>query len=100
MTKHIILWQLKDELSEEQKQTAMQNAKQALESLRGKIDGLIDIEVIIEKHDTSNVDMMLDSSFVSKEALADYAVHPLHVAAADNFVRPFTKLRTCIDYEA
>ena len=98
MTKHIILWQFKDKLSAEEKKTAAAGAKKALEALKGRIEGLTDIKVITEKLDTSNADMMLDSTFTSADALHNYSIHPLHVKAADEFVRPFTKSRTCIDY--
>jgi hypothetical protein len=43
---------------------------------------------------------MLDSSFTDEESLKGYAVHPEHVAVADGAVRPYTKTRVCIDYEA
>ena len=42
---------------------------------------------------------MLDSTFTDEAALRAYAVHPAHVAVADSKVRPFTCLRTCLDYE-
>ena len=42
---------------------------------------------------------MLDSAMESVEALKGYAVHPAHVAAADNFVRPYTEIRLCLDFE-
>ena len=99
MVKHIILWQFKDELSDSEKENIKLNAKKALESLEGKIDGLISIKVIINGLASSNAEMMLDSSFESEEALKNYAVHPEHVYAADNFVRPFTKSRSCLDFE-
>ena len=41
---------------------------------------------------------MLDSTFEDEAALKNYAVHPEHVAVADNKVRPYTKLRSCLDY--
>jgi len=31
--------------------------------------------------------------------LKTYASHPLHVAAADTYVRPYTAVRSCFDYE-
>ena len=40
MVKHIILWQLKDELSEEEKQTVKAGIKEGLEGLAGKVPGL------------------------------------------------------------
>jgi hypothetical protein len=99
MVKHVILWQLKDELTAAEKQSAKLEAKKNLEALYGKIDGLKYIKVNINGLETSNADMMLDSGFDSFEALKAYAVHPDHVYVADTFVRPFTKSRACLDYE-
>lgn len=100
MVKHIILWQLKDELSEEEKKQVKADIKAGLEGLAGQIPGLLDIKVQIEGLASSNADLMLDSSFDSEESLKGYAVHPAHVAVADGVVRPNTKLRVCLDYEA
>ncbi len=99
MVKHIIIWTLKDELSESEKEIVKKNAKEALEALSGNIEGLIDIKLVCDLLPSSNGEMMLDSSFEDAEALGHYQKHPLHVAAADNFVRPYTKTRLCIDYE-
>lgn len=99
MVKHVILWQLKDELSESEKGEVKAGIKSGLEALKGKIPGLIDIKVEIEPLASSNADVMLDSSFESVEALKGYAVHPEHVAVADGKVRPYTKTRVCMDYE-
>lgn len=99
MVKHIILWQLKDELSIEEKDTVKKEIKEGLEGLKGKVPGLIDINVIIEGLASSNADVMLDSTLESEEALKGYAVHPDHVAVADSKVRPYTKTRICLDFE-
>ena len=45
MVKHVILWQLKDELSAEEKAEVKKGIKEGLESLAGKIPGLLDIQV-------------------------------------------------------
>ena len=100
MVKHIILWQLKDELSAEEKKQVKADIKAGLEGLAGQIPGLLDIKVQIEGLASSNADLMLDSLFDSEESLKGYAVHPAHVAVADGVVRPNTKLRVCLDYEA
>ena len=42
MVKHVILWQLKDEYSDEQKAEIKAGIKEGLESLKGKIPGLVD----------------------------------------------------------
>ena len=99
MLNHIILWTLKSELTEEEKISVRQNTEEQLEALSGKIEGLVSIKVHIDGLSTSNVDMMLDSVFTDKEALARYASHPLHVAAADNYIRPYYSERRCFDFE-
>lgn len=100
MVKHIILWQLKDELSQEEKLTVKKGIKEGLESLQGKIPGLVDIKVQIEGLASSNAEVMLDSTFEDEAALKGYAIHPEHVAVADSKVRPYTKTRMCLDFEA
>ena len=98
MVKHVILWTLKDEFSKDEKAKIISEMKEALESLKGTIPGLIDISVNTNKLATSNMDVMLDTTFESEEALKNYSVHPEHVAVADGKVRPFTKTRSCFDY--
>lgn len=100
MVKHIILWKLKDELSEAEKQSVKAGIKEGLEGLLGKVPGLLEIKVVVDgRLASSNADVMLDSTLESEEALKGYAVHPAHVAVADSKVRPYTALRTCLDYE-
>ncbi len=98
MVKHVILWTLKDEFSDYEKAKIISEMKEALEGLKGKIPGLIDITVNTNKLSTSTADVMLDSTFESEEALKGYSVHPEHVKVADGKVRPFTKARACLDY--
>ena len=100
MVKHVILWQLKDELSEAEKVSVKAGIKNGLESLAGKIPGLLNIKVQSEGLASSNADVMLDSEFTDAAALKAYAIHPEHVAVADSAVRPFTKTRLCLDFEA
>ena len=99
MVKHIILWQLKDNLSDLEKITVKSGIKDGLESLAGKIPGLIEIKVEIDGLASSNADVMLYSVFESEDSLKGYAVHPEHVAVADGKVRPYTKTRLCLDFE-
>ena len=61
--------------------------------------GIVDITVHIKGLESSNADLMLDSTFESVEALKGYAVHPDHVAVADGKVRPYTAIRSCLDFE-
>ena len=96
MVKHIILWTLKEEHNN---QEVKKGIKENLEGLMGKIPGLVQIKVQTEKLPSSNADVMLYSEFENEEALKGYAVHPDHVFVADNFVRPFTQTRLCLDFE-
>ena len=99
MVKHIILWQLKDELSTDERQKVKSGIKEGLEGLKGKIPGLKEIKVYTNGLSSSNADVMLDSLFEDEASLKGYAVHPEHVAVADGKVRPYTKSRTCMDFE-
>lgn len=100
MVKHIILWTLRPELSEEEKRAVKTGIKAGLEGLVGKVPGLIDVKVNIDgRLDSSTADVMLDSTLESAEALKGYAVHPDHVAVATTKVRPYTVQRSCLDFE-
>lgn len=99
MVKHIILWQLKDELSDSDKLDVKAGIKSGLEGLAGQIPGLVEISIQTAGLASSNADVMLYSLFEDEAALKGYAVHPKHVAVADSKVRPFTKTRLCLDFE-
>jgi len=99
MVKHVILWTLKDQFCAAQIDEIRAGIKEGLEGLAGKIPGLIDIKVQTDGIlNSSNADLMLVSTFVDEAALKAYAANPLHVAVANEKVRPFTASRTCIDY--
>ena len=73
--------------------------RQQSTGLAGKIPGMIDIKVYIDGLSSSNTDLMLDSSFEDEASLQGYAVHPAHVEVATNQVRPYTKIRSCFDFD-
>lgn len=99
MVKHVILWTLKENLTAAEKAEVKAGIKSGLEGLAGKIPGLLEIRVFTEGLPSSNADLMLDSSFADQESLKGYAFHPEHVAVAETKVRPYTALRSCLDYE-
>jgi len=99
MVKHVILWNLKDSFSAEEKNQIKADIKVALEGLVGKVPGLLEVKVYTEGLESSNADLMLDSTLESPEALKGYAVHPVHVEVANTKVRPFTASRSCLDFE-
>jgi len=98
MVKHIIVWTLK-EMSAEEKAKVKAEIKSGLEGLKGQVPGIVDIKVNINGLASSNADLMLDSTFESEEALKGYSAHPAHQAVANEKVRPFTAVRSCLDFE-
>ena len=97
MVRHIILWKLKESMTDEEKSAARAEAKRRLEALNGQIEGLISLTVITDRLPSSNADMMLDSSFTDAEALAGYQVNPKHLEAA-GYVRSVVEARLCLDF--
>lgn len=96
MVRHIILWKLKEEVNKEEQ---VKLVKAGLESLAGRIPGMISIRVRTEKLPSSTADAMLDSLFESEEALAGYKNNPLHVEVAETYIRPYYDIRLCLDFE-
>jgi hypothetical protein len=98
MVRHVILWELKEEYSAEEKAVIKQDIKTALEALAGVIPGLVSITVNINGLASSNADCMLDSVFTDEAALQAYQKHPAHQEAANTKVRPFVAKRLCLDF--
>ena len=99
MVRHVILWKLKEELSEEEKKTISADIKKNLEALVGVVPGLVSLEIGRNPLPSSNADVMLDSLLEDDAALKGYQTHPEHIKAADTYVRPYTEVRMCLDYE-
>ena len=99
MLRHVILWQLNDDLTGEEKQKVKQNIKDGLESLNGKIQGLESLEVHINGLPVSTADVMLDV-WVAEHAFADYSNNPEHKKVAVEKIRPFVKSKMVLDYLA
>ena len=93
MVKHVILWTLKNEYSKEEKEAIKAEIKAGLEGLAGQIPGLLEIHVNINGLESSNADLMLDSTFTDEAALKGYSVHPAHVAVANGKVRPHSIIK-------
>ncbi|MDO4633171.1 MAG: Dabb family protein [Eubacteriales bacterium] len=97
MVKHVIIWKLREDI--EDKAAVKKAIKENLEGLVGQVPGLKEAAVVIDLLASSNGDLMLDTTLESEEALKGYAVHPAHVHVADTYVRPYTEVRMCVDYE-
>lgn len=97
MVRHIVVWRIADG---ENKQERAEAIKENLEALKDKIDELVDIEVGLNFNETESAsDVVLVSTFRSKEDLEIYQNHPEHKAVGANYVRPYVKERRVVDYE-
>ena len=97
LIKHIVCWDITDK---ENIEKHARQVKNALETLHGKISGLINIEVGLNYSDSeTSSDIVLYSEFESKEALSSYITHPLHIEVGQKIVRPLTSNRRMVDYE-
>ena len=99
MIKHIVCWKLRNRTKPFNENSDAMAIKAALEDLKGKIPGLLYLDVGFDfsRKDTAG-DIVLYCEFESKEALRAYQEHPAHVAVG-TIVRPRTCERRMIDYE-
>ena len=99
MIKHLVFWKINDGIDGLSKQEAMKQIKMALESMQGKVPGLLKIEVgINEIEDATASDISLYSEFESWEALQAYQVHPAH-EPAKKIIGKHKAERRAVDYK-
>lgn len=100
MVKHIVLWRLKPEAHGRPAADNARAIKQKLEALRGRIPGLLTIEVGLDFSRADNsCDLALYSEFESRAALDAYQAHPEHKAVMP-FILEARSERHLVDYEA
>ena len=92
MVKHIVLYTFKEGVD---KEAAVKLIARCLEPLVGKIPGLLHMEI---RRAFSGMDYALYSEFESREALKNYAVHPLHLEAKEQFFHLLDS-RVAADYD-
>ena len=93
MVKHIVMYTLKEGVD---KTTAVEKIAALLEPLVGQIPGLQWME--INETFQGGMDYVLYSEFDSREDLVNYASHPLHLAAKEQFFH-LIETRVAGDYE-
>ena len=92
MVKHIVLYTLKEGVD---KADAVKLIASVLEPLEGKLPGLLNMEI---RQAFNGMDYALYSEFESREALENYAVHPLHKEAKNHFFHLLDS-RVAADYD-
>ena len=97
MVHHIVLWNLNEDIPEDEKKNVANRIKKELEAVKEEVSGVISLSVVTDGLSSSNKDIGLISVFESEEALKAYQVHPAHVAAG-TYIRSVTTGRSCLDY--
>ncbi|MNN91493.1 Stress responsive A/B Barrel Domain protein [compost metagenome] len=83
MIKHIVMWKVLG-TDEAERNAAARLVKKSFEDLRGRIPGMLHIEIGIDYcHFEHSCDAVLYSEFESESALSAYATHPEHLRVRD-----------------
>ena len=98
MVKHIVMFKLKDSLSQKEKLEIMNTFKSAIESLPEKINFIKEIHVGLNINPSEKWDICLNSTFDSLDDVKAYSIHPKHVAAA-GIIKEAKEDRACVDFE-
>lgn len=99
MVNHIVMWNFKEALSDQERLEAAGRIKKELEGVKEQVEGVVSLHVVTAPLASGNKDIGLISVFESETALQNYQVHPAHVMAA-KYVGSVTEGRVCLDYEA
>lgn len=100
MVKHIVMWKVEGHPVHGRKEEVIAKVKAGLESLKGQIEGLIEIEVGTNFNTSESAyDVVLYSTFVDRAALDFYQAHPKHLEVANNLVRQVATSRVVVDYD-
>lgn len=98
MVKHIVMFKLKETLSQEDKNSVMLEFKKAIEALPETITFIRHIFVGSNTNSAEKWDICLESEFDSLDDVKRYAVHPDHVAAG-SILKDAKEDRACVDFE-
>ena len=94
MIVHIVMFAFKAENKAEN----IAKAKQMLEALTAKIGPLLSMEVGVDFNGSERaMDLVLTTTFETKEGLSTYAVHPAHLEVVA-FIKEVTEMSKVVDY--
>jgi hypothetical protein len=98
MVQHIVMWKIKA-TAEGSREANIAKARGLLEGCAHLVPGIVRFEVATaELGMECTYDLVLNSSFTDRAALAAYQGHPSH-AALKPFMRAVVEQRQCMDYE-
>ena len=98
MVKHVVMWRLKAEAEGAGKAENAARIKAGLEALRGRVPGLLSLEVGLNVEPSAAAyDLVLLTAHESPEALAAYQAHPEHARIAE-LIGKVRSERVVVDY--
>jgi quinol monooxygenase YgiN len=84
LIKHIVMWNVRGE-SRDERSVNSARLKREFESLRGRIPGLLRLEIGVDLSQVDYAcDVVLYSEFESQAALDAYALHPEHLRVRES----------------
>ena len=99
MIKHIVMWNVRGDSPEERGANSLR-LQSAFESLRGRIPGMLRLEIGIDQSRVDYAcDVVLYSEFESQAALEAYATHPEHLRVREA-LGDIRTARHQVDYES
>lgn len=97
MVRHIVLFRLKESLSQAEKRDIAVRFKTAIEALPEVIGFIGKIEVGLNINENEKFDIALYSEFETLDEVKAYSAHPSHVAAA-GILTGHVNERACVDF--
>lgn len=95
MIKHIVCFKLKDNGKE-----SCEKAAEIFRSMEGKVPQLRSIQVGIDfLHSPRSYDIILETTFDSKEELENYQKDPYHCDVVKKYIHSVQETSIAIDYE-
>lgn len=98
MVRHIVLWRLKERAHGASKTENARRIKELVEGLRGRVPGLMRLDVAVCAPDEQAADLALVADFTDWAALAAYQDQPEHVAMKP-FIMAARESRQVADFE-
>ena len=94
MITHVVMWKLKDRSPEN-----ASRVQAMLLGMKGKIPGMLDIEAGVDfARSDRSYDLVLITRHVSREALDEYQVHPVHQEVKQRMLQ-LRDISAAVDFE-
>ena len=98
MTKHIVMFKFRDDVTAEARQSAREAFKEGIEALPATIPFIRSVHVGFNINEAEKWDICLDSLFDNLDDVKAYSVHPAHKAVAMELMKHIGE-RACVDFE-